>query len=203
MSAGKSGFAVARFPNTTVEIQTELPNLCFELQQQAFKKPASAKKAPKKPKTKSKAKVAKDADSDASSDLVAPQPKKAIHAKSAAVKEVSAAAPSNKVAPAAVSNKKKIETGAASSTALALQAVQDAKPQNRPFQSVYGQCKAEYYTAKSYIRHLVDGKWKMIIGSSHPRHWAIISSLSACVESGKSKDELLAERDILEAEDVQ
>ena len=204
MCAGKSGFAVARFPNTTVEIQTELPNLSLELQQQPFKKPASAKKAPKKQKSKSKAKAAKDADSDDSSDLVPLQAKKAIPAKSAVVKEVSAAAPSTKVAPAAVSNKKKIETRAASSTALAPQAVQDAKPQNRSFQSeVYGQSKAEYYTSKSYIRHLVDGKWKLIIGTSHPRHWAIISSLSACVESGKSKDELLAEREILEAEDVQ
>jgi hypothetical protein len=204
MSAGTSGFAVARFPNTTVEIQTELPNLCLELQQQAFKKPASAKKALKKPKTKAKAKVAKDTDSDDSSDLVAPQPKKAIPAKPEMVKEVSAAGPSTKVAPAAVSNKKKIETGATSSTALAPQAVQDAKPQNRSFQSeVYGQSKAEYYTAKSYIRHLVDGKWKLIIGSSHPRHWAIISALTPYVESGKSKDELLAEREILEAEDAQ
>ena len=152
---------------------------------------------------KSQAKVAKDADSDDSSDLVAPQLKKATPAKSAVVKDVNAAAPSTKVAPDDVSKRKKIETGAASSTALAPQAAQDAKPQNRKFQSeVYGQSKAEYYTAKSYLRHQVDGKWKMIIGSSHPRHWGIISSLSALVESGKSKAELLAEREILQADDV-
>ena len=48
----------------------------------------------------------------------------------------------------------------------------------------------------------IDGKWKLIIGSEHPRHWGIISSLSALVESGKSKAELLAEREILQAEDV-
>ena len=203
MSAGKSGFAVARFPDTTVEIQTELPNLSLELQQLVFKKPASAKKASKKPTENSKAKVAKDADSDDSSDLVAPQLKKATPAKSAVVKEVKAPAPSTKVAPDAVSNKKQIQTGAASSTALAPQAVQDAKPQNRTFQSeVHGQSKAEYYTAKSYLRHRVDGKWKLIIGSEHPRHWSIISSLSALVESGKSKAELSAEREILQAEDV-
>ena len=85
---------------------------------------------------------------------MAPQLKKATPAKSAVVKEVNAPAPSTKVAPDAVSNKKQIQTGAASSTALAPQAVQDAKPQNRTFQSeVYGQSKAEYYTAKSYLRH--------------------------------------------------
>ena len=204
MSAGKSGFAVARFPDTTVEIQTELPNLSLELQQLVFKKPASATKAPKKAKKKAKPKVSKDADTDTSEDMVALQPKKVTPAKSANLKKIAnTAVSSTKAAPQAVSKKTKIETGAASSTGPAPEVVIGAKPQNRPFQSeVYGQCKAEYYTAKSYIRHVVDDKWKLIIQSTHARHWGIISSLSALVEAGKSKDELLAERVVLEAEDV-
>jgi len=44
-----------------------------------------------------------------------------------------------------------------------------AKPENEVFESdLYGACRAEYYTEKSYIRRKdPNGKWRVIIGWSN------------------------------------
>ena len=76
------------------------------------------------------------------------------------------------------------------------------KPKNFQFESVlWGRCKAEFYTQKSYIRSSVSGKWCLVIGSQRQRHWSTIRRLAALVEAGKSKEELLAEREAPEAPD--
>jgi hypothetical protein len=63
-------------------------------------------------------------------------------------------------------------------------------------------CKAEFYTAKSYIRHLHEGKWTLVIGCNKANHKANLMALVPHVKSGMSKENLVQERDILEAPDV-
>ena len=68
---------------------------------------------------------------------------------------------------------------------------------------IWGQCKAEFYSKKSYIRHQDEnGKWRLVIGSSKPGHQSTVRKLVQFVKEGLSKEELTSERDLLEAEDV-
>jgi hypothetical protein len=79
------------------------------------------------------------------------------------------------------------------------------KPNNFQFTSLlYGSCKAEFYTEKSYIRKQEpeSKKWTLIIGTQHPKHWFVIASLAKLVENGASEEELVKEREALQAEDV-
>lgn len=71
-----------------------------------------------------------------------------------------------------------------------------AKPQNEVFESShYGQCRAEYYTEKSYIRSRdASGKWRLIIGHSTRKHWQIIKALIPHVRDGKTKEQLVEKR---------
>ena len=67
---------------------------------------------------------------------------------------------------------------------------------NISFESTtYGSCRAEFYTEKSYIRHLVDGKWISIIGSTFPQHHKHIKVMVPHVIEGKSTEELKKLRD--------
>lgn len=60
------------------------------------------------------------------------------------------------------------------------------------FESItFGTCKLEMYKDKSYLRHLVDGKYKNIIGSCVTGHHAeCCRRLAPYVAQGKSSDEL-------------
>ena len=66
--------------------------------------------------------------------------------------------------------------------------------QNEKFSSDhYGECKAEYYKDKSYIRQksaTEPGKWVSIIGRTAALHWIVCQKLIPHVVSGKSNDEL-------------
>jgi hypothetical protein len=79
-----------------------------------------------------------------------------------------------------------------------------SQPVNFKFDApIWKHCKAEFYTSKSYIRHLgSDGKWKLVIGTSKGNHHANLESLVAEVKKGLCKEELVTIRDSLEAEDV-
>ena len=70
------------------------------------------------------------------------------------------------------------------------------KPQNEVFESSsYGQCRAEYYTEKSYIRNRdASGKWRLIITTSSRKHWQIIKALIPHVRDGKTKKQLVEKR---------
>ena len=69
--------------------------------------------------------------------------------------------------------------------------------ENRWIQSAtYGDCKVEFYTAKSYIRQKVDGKFLQVIGSCHQQHHReVVDRLVPYVEQGLSKEELNKQRD--------
>lgn len=77
-------------------------------------------------------------------------------------------------------------------------------PRNFKFSSsVWGECKAEFYTSKSYIRYLLPaGGWKLLIGASKGDHHANLQSLVAEVKKGLAKEDLTVIRDSLEAPDV-
>ena len=69
----------------------------------------------------------------------------------------------------------------------------EAKPQdNYWFQSTsYGQCKAEFYTQKSYIRFVKPGGGlKLVVSYEGPRHWKVINGLVQSVKDGISAEEL-------------
>lgn len=70
---------------------------------------------------------------------------------------------------------------------------------NTTFHStVWGSCRNEHYSAKSYVRHLVDGKYKLIVGSSHVQHVLVIKGLQAAITKGHDKATLTALRSALE-----
>ena len=56
-----------------------------------------------------------------------------------------------------------------------------------------------YSEKSSYIRRMLDGKWVLVIGSHKKQHWHTIKVLASLVEAGKTKEELLTEREVLEA----
>ena len=60
----------------------------------------------------------------------------------------------------------------------------------------WGECRAEFYKQKSYIRRWDDatGKYVMVIGSCEPHHRQICQQLSKQVQAGKSREALLKER---------
>ena len=62
--------------------------------------------------------------------------------------------------------------------------------------SVYGHCKCEIYSMKSYIRckDISAGKWKSVLGSCTPNHGAICRKLVPHVTAGKSVQELYSIR---------
>ena len=62
--------------------------------------------------------------------------------------------------------------------------------------SVYGHCKCEIYSMKSYIRckDISAGKWKSVLGSCAPNHGAICRKLVPHVLAGKSVQELYSIR---------
>ncbi|CAK9023413.1 unnamed protein product [Durusdinium trenchii] len=71
-----------------------------------------------------------------------------------------------------------------------------AKPGNITFEAKgWGPCKAEFYTHKSYIRHMVDGRLRMIIGSTATGHASICRNLVRHVKSGKTREALTLIRD--------
>ena len=201
MFAGPSGFALARFAGSHEVIETELPNLSLEIKNTVLKRPATAQKS------KGKSSLATESDSDDVYDTVR---KKPASKGSAAAPSLGASPLDSESSPALLAKPEKTDSGAAPSvgSAPAEPANSSAsleKLGNYKFQSaVYGLCKAEFYSAKSYIRNYSDSnkKWSLVIGSQHPKHRQIIRSLARSVEAGNSKAELLAEREQLQAEDV-
>ena len=71
-----------------------------------------------------------------------------------------------------------------------------SKPQKEIFESdLYGTCRADYYSQKSYIRcKAANGKWTLVVGWSNGNHWQIVKALVPHVRSGKTKEEILQER---------
>eukprot|EP00438_Fugacium_kawagutii_P024892 Skav230367 [mRNA] locus=scaffold4112:352:7335:+ [translate_table: standard] len=61
----------------------------------------------------------------------------------------------------------------------------------------WGDCKAEFYSQKSYLRYYDSsaGKYVMIIGSSAPQHQKICSQLVKHVKAGLSHEDLLRARE--------
>ena len=77
------------------------------------------------------------------------------------------------------------------------------KPSNFTFHAqLWGSCKAEFYTSKSYIRHLHEGKWKLVVGCNKSEHHSNLLALVDHVKAGKTKADLVTERDVLEAPDA-
>lgn len=73
---------------------------------------------------------------------------------------------------------------------------------NMPFESKkYGMCKCEHYTEKSYIRHKnKDGKWTLIVQSTHAKHVLICKQLVKFVKAGLDKEAIVNKRnDITES----
>lgn len=69
------------------------------------------------------------------------------------------------------------------------------KEPNIAFESKhYGMCKCEHYTAKSYIRHHKDGKWKLIVESTHAKHVLICKQLIKFVKAGLEKEAIVKKR---------
>ena len=64
----------------------------------------------------------------------------------------------------------------------------------------YGQCKVEFYTAKSYIRQwrAKEKRYSMIIGDSTPQHRAVCRALVKQVQAGMSRDKLMELRATLQ-----
>ena len=184
MSPGSNGFALAQFEKEAA-FQTEMPNILLDVPK-VIKRPASKKAAAKKKKLKSSS---SEDDSEAagvetpglgdSAPKVCKKPAAKVKASKSTVEQAAAAMP---VLPAT-----------------------DAimKLANECFATeCYGECKAEFYSAKSYIRHKVEGSWKLIIGSTHSKHQAIVQALIPFVKQGLNKSDLLQERAVLEASDV-
>ena len=60
----------------------------------------------------------------------------------------------------------------------------------------WGECKAEFYSLKSYLRWKApDKKFKLVIGSEHAKHHSIVKELIPYVKAGMGKDELRKERE--------
>lgn len=81
----------------------------------------------------------------------------------------------------------------------------DRIPQKFPSVSfeaeVYGTCKLECYSLKSYIRQVLDGgkgkQYKSIIGCTKGKHWRVSQALVDHVKEGKSSKILYKIRDEL------
>lgn len=122
--------------------------------------------------------------------------KKQHKKKTQAVKAQKKPEPKKKAAPKAKA--RMVEANAA----LSLDDVPLAGNGSFTFESAtYGKCKLERYKEKSYLRHLVDDKWRNIIGSNATGHHAeCCRRLAPYVAQGKSSDELYQIRaEILEA----
>ena len=73
---------------------------------------------------------------------------------------------------------------------------------NRTFEAkVWGHCRVEFYSAKSYIRFFCEkrGRLSMVIGSVHGQHQEICDRLVPHVQKGKDREALHAIRARLEA----
>ena len=69
---------------------------------------------------------------------------------------------------------------------------------NRVFEAQgYGECKAEFYRNKSYIRHKnAEGKLAMVVGCAFGQdHKRVVAALISHVQQGKSRAELLDVRE--------
>ena len=91
--------------------------------------------------------------------------------------------------------KKKVQKSAPSKEAT-------KKYANRTFEAkVWGHCRVEFYSAKSYIRFFCEkkGRLSMVIGSVHGQHQEICDRLVAHVKKGKGREDLHAVRTQLEA----
>lgn len=99
-------------------------------------------------------------------------------------------APVQKKAKKRTETKRVVEEASEESSPLCVQ----GEFKNFQFESpVHGLCKAEFYTAKSYIRQkdqAAKNKWTLIIGSSHKQHKAVIAQLAKLVAAGNSKESL-------------
>ena len=194
MLPGPAGFALALFPDSSQGIETEMPNLVLETKLTAGEGMKKAAKQSKKkglkqqPKGKAKKQAATKAKAKA-------KPKAA--SKAASQKNATTAA---KVSMPEVALPSASQQAAKPPSPLP---VPSDKPANFRFEAVaWGPCKAEFYSEKSYIRRMLEGKWVSVIGSQQKNHWFIVKKLATLVEAGASKEKLLAERQVLEAPDV-
>ena len=74
------------------------------------------------------------------------------------------------------------------------------KEQNYAFDAKkYGMCKCEHYSVKSYIRHQKDGKWKLIVQSTHAKHVLICKQLTKFVKAGLDKEAIVEKRNDITA----
>ena len=195
MLSGPAGFALAFFPDSSKGIETEMPNLVLETKLTAGEGMKKAAKQSKKkglkqqPKGKAKKQAATKAKAKA-------KPKAA--SKAASKKTATTAA---KVSTPGVALPSARQQAAKPPSPLP---AESDKPANFRFEAdAWGPCKAEFYSQKSYIRRMLEGKWVSVIGSQQKNHWFIVKKLATLVKAGASKEKLLAERQVLEAPDVQ
>ena len=181
MSKGPRGFALATFHGEGA-LETELPNLMLEAKAKApavMKKPAARKKpaAPQQDRDEDRQRAA---ESDRASPVGGSPPK-------------AGGSP-----PKAGGSPPK-----AGGLGASPRAGDESKPANYRFEATtWGTCKAEFYQEKSYVRHLVDGTWKLVIGCNKGNHHFNLRRLVEKVKAGCTKPQLLAEREVLESPDV-
>jgi hypothetical protein len=184
MAAGSEGFAIATFPGSK-PIVTELPNLMLHVgAASVMKKPAgSVMKKPAGSVMKKQASVRDMAENEYDSELDGE------------------AAPASCMA--SVHGGKPPASGG-SPPEISVPKPLPWKNANFKFEaSVWGQCKAEFYTGQSYIRFLNSlGKWQLLVATRKKDHHQNLLSLVQEVKKGLSKEELVSIRDSLEAEDV-
>ena len=183
MVPGADGFAMAIFEGEA-PIPTEMPNLMLSV----LKKPATIKKPAAAVQLASESDAAEEEeeeDEEEEEKLVASAPKKlAASSSSVSVKQP---LPMLGGPPPLPGGKPPV-----------------GNQPNFLFQAlVWGRCKAEFYTSKSYIRFMGDdSKWKLLIGTNKKDHHGNLLSLVEEVKKGTSKKDLVSIRDSLEAEDV-
>ena len=178
MKTGDAGFAIAQF-GAEPPFATELPNLLLiEAGKPVMKKPAAAKvKSKAKSKAKSKSKSVAKSKKGLPKDDLDSDDSSGVDSPSTGV-----------IAP----HSSLVKSDSATSCF-----------KNFTFEAKFwNACKAEFYTAKSYIRHLHEGKWTLVIGCSKANHKANLMALVGHVKSGMSKENLVQEREVLEAPDA-
>jgi len=187
MVPGDEDFAMAIFDNEA-PVRTEMPNILLKAFPVVMKKPAGRKK--KKAAVKHPADSDEDHDDDEEDEEEHPAPR--------VVKR-----PARAVDPAAGEGLPPAVGGEPPSAADVDHGPVHWQKQNFKFEaSVWGSCKAEFYTHKSYIRHQTsEGSWRLVIQTEKKDHHKILKSLVDHVKRGLSKEELKAVRATLEDEE--
>jgi hypothetical protein len=165
MSEGPNGFAIATFQNG-LSMDTECPNLLLAMPLNLVrKKPAKA--APASPGS--------EEDSAMEEELVQKKP-------AARKRPAAACVPTDTPAPTVLPIPH-----------LPVKVAGAHKPTNLNFDAEkHGPCRAEFYTAKSYIRSFLDpSKPKLIIGDTSSGHWAVVQRMVSHVKAGASKEALV------------